>query len=304
MNNNTKNVCVIAQKEFADYIWSSRFIVILAIFTLVIFTRSHGSGIEVHNSGSQYLTSAFMEVMQVVGLFVPLIGIILGFDTIIKEKKSGSLNVLLTHPIYRDNIITGKLLGAMTTLALVVLVSTTASVGTLLVSSGVAVNNLFLVRIAISMILTFFYVLIFLMLGVLTSILVNDATDAIVYDICIWLLTCVLFGYIGLAIASIITGQTLGFGIGEWDRLLEVTLQIYTISPVNHYSEVILGNSNIGWGGVSVVGNNYVGGIFDTRYTLNQWFDRYWMDIVVLIVTPLILLIISFLAFLRKDITR
>ncbi|KPQ45104.1 MAG: putative ABC-2 type transport system permease protein, partial [Candidatus Methanoperedens nitroreducens] len=44
-------------------------------------------------------------------------------------------------------------------------------------------------------------------------------------------------------------------------------------------------------------------GIFDTRFTLFQWFGEFWMNLTVLIVTPIILLIIAFIAFLRKDIS-
>ena len=62
----------------------------------------------------------FKQVVQSIGVFFPLIGIALGYDGIIKEKNSKSLNILLTQPVFRDNIITGKFLGISITLALVV----------------------------------------------------------------------------------------------------------------------------------------------------------------------------------------
>ena len=45
-----------------------------------------------------------------------LLAIALGFDLITREKEEGSLKSLLSHPVYRDSVINGKTLGAITVL--------------------------------------------------------------------------------------------------------------------------------------------------------------------------------------------
>ncbi|HEY3274499.1 MAG TPA: ABC transporter permease subunit [Methanocella sp.] len=45
-----------------------------------------------------------------------LLAIALGFDLITREKEEGSLKSLLSHPIYRDSVINGKTIGAITVL--------------------------------------------------------------------------------------------------------------------------------------------------------------------------------------------
>lgn len=70
---------------------------------------------------------------------------------------------------------------------------------------------------------------------------------------------------------------------------------------MHHYAEVITGKTNLAWGGPGIESN--IKGILDTRFTLSQWFSEFWMNLTVLIVTPIILLIIAFIAFLRKDIS-
>ena len=64
----------------------------------------------------------------------------LGFEAIVKERKSGSLNVLMTQPVYRDNVITGKLIGMMAALGLVIVMAVAVPVGIMLIVSGITVN--------------------------------------------------------------------------------------------------------------------------------------------------------------------
>ena len=45
----------------------------------------------------------------------------LGFDLITREKEEGSLKSLLTHPVYRDEVLNGKALGSIAVLAIVLL---------------------------------------------------------------------------------------------------------------------------------------------------------------------------------------
>jgi ABC-2 type transport system permease protein len=119
---NLENVFVIAQKEFADSIWSPRFYLILGIFMTALLVLGYQAGQNISGTdgrsfgGISPLTMGFMSFASQMSLFGPLIAIILGFDAIVKERKSGSLNVLLTHPVYRDQVITGKLIGIMLTL--------------------------------------------------------------------------------------------------------------------------------------------------------------------------------------------
>ena len=301
MKKSINNLITIAQKEFADNIWSPAFLLLLITFTLIVFTFSYQNGLWVERVGSQdgtTLLNGFANLARITGFFIPLIGIALGFDAVVKEIKSGSLNVLLTHPVFRDNIISGKILGSLLTLALVIVISTLISIGTLLLMSGGTLSGLELERIAIFSIITFFYSIIFLGIGVILSIVVKDAADSLVYNIVIWFVFCVAFGVIVIAIATIFTGQSFGVGTSS----LELALNLANISPFSHYTEATVGRVDLSWGGIGGAVTS-IKGIFDTRFTLFQWFSEFWMNLTVLIVTPIILLIIAFIAFLRKDIS-
>ncbi len=82
---------------------------------------------------SDMLTPAMPSVLQVFGGFIDsstfqggyfalimmFLAIALGFDLITREKEEGSLKSLLSHPVYRDAVINGKLLGSMAVLVVV-----------------------------------------------------------------------------------------------------------------------------------------------------------------------------------------
>lgn len=292
----SKNMFVIAQKEVADHILDTGFLVLLAMYTVILFASAYMAGSMMQHEGSTLLGGfGYTANIRMLSWFTSLIGIVLGFDAVVREQKSGSLNVLLTHPVFRDNIIAGKLLGAMLVLAITIVFSVFVSVGTLLILYGVGIGYMELIRIAVFTVITFFYVSIFLGIGIIISTIAKNTTDSLIYNIIVWLSICVVFGALIKTVVAILTGQTSIEG--------GLITQLANISPIHHYAEAAVGRVDLSFGGIGGT-ESTIAGIFDTEYTLTQWFAEFWMNLVVLIVTPIILLIIAFIAFLRKDITK
>jgi ABC-2 type transport system permease protein len=190
-------------------------------------------------------------------------------------------------------VIAWKLLGLMLVLAAIIVFSVFVSVGTLLIFYGSEVGQTELIRIIVFTILTFLYVSIFLGIAVLISTMIKDATDSLTYNVIIWLFIGILFGGILKAVVAILTGDTSNEGI--------LITQLLNMSPLHHYAEAVLGELDLSFGGFN--SEPVIGGIFDTGYTLTQCLKEFWMNIVVLMVTPVILFIMAFITFLRKDIT-
>ncbi|MDJ1421602.1 MAG: ABC transporter permease [Candidatus Methanoperedens sp.] len=302
MNKNIRNVVTIAGKEFADSIGSPVFLALTVTFTLITFVFSYQQGLaaeymsQMGRESTSVLMSGLRGISGIITWFAPLIGIALSFDAVIREQKSGSMNVLLTHPVFRDTVILGKLLGSMLILFIVLFVSTVISVGTLLFLFGGVVSTMELTRIALYVMFTFLYVLVFLGIGIILSIVVKDATDSLIYNITIWLGISIVFTVIVIAF-FFLSGQTLAGNPEGWGIIAKIS----NISPMHHFAELVTGRTNLGWGGPGIESN--IRGILDTRFTLTQWFSEFWMNLTVLIVAPIILLITAFIAFLRKDIS-
>src|SRR4030067_702395 len=64
-------------------------------------------------------TGKLFSFVQFIGFFGPLIGIILGFDSINRERVSRTLSKLVSQPIYRDSIINAKFLAGVATIAII-----------------------------------------------------------------------------------------------------------------------------------------------------------------------------------------
>ena len=289
MKQNINNIFTIAQKEFADNVWSPRFVVLMSIFLIILFSYTY----------KIQFGSSFRDFVQIIAIFAPVIGIALGFDAVVKEKKNNSLNVLLTHPVFRDNIIIGKILGAMMTLALVVFLAIAVIIGTSLIISGKLANFSELSRLFIFGLLTFLYLLIFLSIGIFTSVISKSEIDSLTCGIIAWLNLCVVFGATVMIVATVVTGQALFDGGNQQFR--ELTYNLQKFSPIHHYAEATIGSSDLSWG--SLAHHETIKGVLDTGYTLGEWAGEFWENVVVLAVISMILIILSYLIFLRQDIT-
>jgi ABC-2 type transport system permease protein len=302
MNCDFEKALIIAKKEFADSFWSPIFLSLLGTLILAIFAVTYREILQTEFYSQigeipvpqSAVLEGFYNTSLMMAWFSPLIGISLSFDSVIKERKSASLNVLLTHPVFRDTIILGKVLGAVLLLLVVMLISSGISLGTIILLLGTKVSLMELNRIAVWFILTFLYALSFLSIGLVCSIFIREATDSIVYNIVIWLTLCIMFTWIltffRYSLEPIVSAGS-----------LDITNSLAALSPMHHYAELSTGRASLGWGAGGEREN--ISGILDIRFTLAQWLKEFWTNLAVLFTAPLILLIAAYLKFLREDIS-
>lgn len=112
-----RQVAIIAGKECRERIrnwWVLAVAVIFALFALAIayFGTAQQGAVGFHGIG---VTVA--SLVSLVIYLVPLIAVILGYDAIVGEKERGSLELLLSMPITRFEILLGKFLGLSAALA-------------------------------------------------------------------------------------------------------------------------------------------------------------------------------------------
>lgn len=117
-----RQIRIIATKEFLDRIrnrWVVAVSLVFAVFALLIaFFGSAQQGTVGFNS----IEVTIASLVSLVIYLVPLIVLILGYDAIVGERERGSLDLLLSMPITRLEVLLGKFFGLSAALAVATLV--------------------------------------------------------------------------------------------------------------------------------------------------------------------------------------
>ncbi len=111
-----------------------------------------------------------------------LLAIALGFDLITREKEEGSLKSLLSHPVYRDSVINGKTLGAISVLVLAMGATLLITIAIMLFF-GVVPSVDDLLRIAAYYLMALLACLAFFAVAMAASTLAKNSSMAVLYAI-------------------------------------------------------------------------------------------------------------------------
>lgn len=105
----------VARKEFQDTIRSLKFLILATIFIAVFSSPAVavlGGLIQVQGQGQAVSTDIALQMMkELTSVFIPLIGIIVGYGAITRERESGTLKILLSLPNSRRDVVLGKVIG-------------------------------------------------------------------------------------------------------------------------------------------------------------------------------------------------
>ena len=107
---------VIARKDFTES-KDSRFVRYL-LYVLVVTFLVGGYIFPVSTSGDVTLERFTGFMTGSVGLLLPLLGILLGYNAIVGERQSGRLSLVLSQPHTRKEFVLGKLIGRGSFIAL------------------------------------------------------------------------------------------------------------------------------------------------------------------------------------------
>ncbi|MGB2842955.1 MAG: ABC transporter permease subunit [Halobacteriota archaeon] len=141
-----KGLFNVARKEFIDHLTSRKFILILALFLIISAVAMH-DGMDYYNHRLENYKEHISQISQIkeekggepeympekpsillifqmmsypMSMLGAILTIAMGFDLITRERESRSLKSLLSHPVYRDEIINGKALGGILALVFAV----------------------------------------------------------------------------------------------------------------------------------------------------------------------------------------
>jgi Cu-processing system permease protein len=208
-------VFTIAGKEFWDRIRNRWVLAVALVFTVFALVIAYFGGAQQGTIGFRSIEFTIASLVSLVIYLIPLIALVLGFDAIVGERERGSLDLLLSMPITRFELLLGKYLGLAAALAF----STVAGFGLVAVvlSAQLSLDALF--HYAGFMVSSVLLGMAFLSLAVMLSVFAADRTRASGMAIAMWFFFVLIFDLMLLG-ALVVTGGAYGGDIFPYLLLL------------------------------------------------------------------------------------
>ncbi|HJH27255.1 MAG TPA: ABC transporter permease [Methanophagales archaeon] len=325
-----KRLFNVAQKEFIDHITSRKFILILALFLLIsAYSMHEGIGdynnrledykeqlSQVEEGELRYMHSEkpsilfiFQRMTMPMTILGAILAITMGFDLITREKESHSLKSLLSHPVYRDEIINGKALGGFLVLVFAIGIAFLISFAILLLFSMVPNMDDF-ARVTLFWAVTVLFILTYFSIALMTSTVSKDSGRSLMYALIITLVLSVGVPAVGEILSESVVGEPpeppAVPQYEEWQRYEEESRAYYgkqeaikdvvnTFAPWYNYlavSFVVLYGTTC-----EIVGP----GVVDATPGRDV-LEKVWKNIFVLIILPIVFFAIAYIKFMRMDI--
>jgi ABC-2 type transport system permease protein len=309
----------VATKELKDQFGSKRFLILFGFMVLLSALAAYQGVDYIKNNTSASFNYIFtgarmsFSFNQIMVLFGPILGMALGFDAINKERTTGTLSMLLGQPIYRDSVVNGKFLAGAAALA-------TLSTGTIAIMCGVTIPLLGfgptlaeLSKILVLAIVTVVYLVFWLSLGMLFSVVAKKTSTSILFSIATWMFFAIVLSILASAVAGalvpmpssevIVSDSEEGPRFQMTEEFREAmtrrsTIQstILRISPTNIYQNIINDVLGVrGFGGMGAQG-------FARTMSLTEALAANWANIAVLTVGLVVCFAASYMMFLRSEI--
>jgi len=244
-----KGIRAIIKKELSDHFSSYRLIIIFALITMVSLITVYMVGLNIRHELKGIAKPRFVFLMlftspgamfslvQFVAFFGPLVGLMLGFDGINRERNQGTLSKLLSQPIYRDVVINGKFLAGVILIAvmMVSIVLIIAGLGLLLV--GIVPGLEECLRMVIYLLLSIIYIAFWLGVALFFSILFRSTATSALAALAVW----IFFSFF-ISLGASVLGNTLA-GSAETDtteslvRKAGIVKAFSLLSPMELYSD-------------------------------------------------------------------
>ncbi len=192
-------VFAIYRKELSDHFSSYRFVILFALIAMVSLITSYMAGVSIRENLQGVAKPKFVFLMlfstsgavfsmvRFVAFFGPLLGLVLGFDAISRERAHGTLSKLVSQPIFRDAVINGKFLAGVSVITVMVLAIILAITGFGLALLGVVPGIEEMWRLGVFVLVSICYISFWLALAMLFSILFKSLATSALASIALWI---------------------------------------------------------------------------------------------------------------------
>jgi ABC-2 type transport system permease protein len=212
-------ILIIAQKENKDILRSKTFVymailmLFLTLLSLIVSFMIFNSQLSEYNSAVEFLKqlgktvtttkpelhplNLLRGVVDYVEIIGAILGIILGYISIAKEKSSKTLKLLLSRAITKKQIAIGKIVGnSFFVFVLMIFISIIIFLSVYFIS-GVVLSFDDIVKLFLFSIFSTFYIMIFFTISFTLSLIQKNINNALIFSFVLWLVFVLIFPQIG-----------------------------------------------------------------------------------------------------------
>ncbi|HJC57088.1 MAG TPA: ABC transporter permease [Candidatus Eisenbergiella intestinipullorum] len=301
------------RKELADHLRSKRFLIILALILLTSCASIYGALSGLSEAVESDPNNIFLKLFTLSGesipsflsfiaLLGPFVGLTLGFDAINSERSEGTLNRLVSQPIYRDAVINGKFLAGATIIFIMVFAMGLVISAIGLITVGIPPTADEAGRIVAMLFFTSVYICFWLALSIFFSVVCRHAATSAMIVIALW----IFFALFMSLVVNIIMGALYPTeNVTTWGQLLDyydLQYGLNRLSPYYLYSEAISTIMDPTVRTTNVILPQQLSGAISGYLSLGQSLLLVWPHLVGLLALTIIMFALSYICFMRKEI--
>jgi ABC-2 type transport system permease protein len=235
---------VVTLKELSDHFTSTRMRVLEWLVVLTALAAVYGAIQQVRDVTAEdpflflrLFTTArepLPSFVAFLSFLVPLMAIGLGFDAVNGEHNRRTLSRILSQPIYRDALLFGKFIAALTTLSVSLIALWLLVIGLGLIMLGIPPGGEEMARAFIFLLVTIAYAGVWLALAMLASVIFRSAATAALVTLGLWLFITVIWPALAPAVAEAVVPA-------DSQEALVLTAQMLArLSPSTLFGECVL----------------------------------------------------------------
>ena len=251
---------------------------------------------EMPNINPLAISKGYVNYLGMVGA---LMAIILGNTTLMKERNQGTLRLILSRGVFRDKLLTSKILGNVIVMAMISLVLSLVTIATIYGIGQASLTGDHLIRLVLFFTMSLLYMIFFYTVSLILTLVTNQGSKALLISIIIWIVLAFILPQIGdtMDMDNQLPGgffASMGLDKAGEDMILArfktyewIRNGIEELSPMKHYERMSYALLNIKPG-------------FDTM-TAMQVFTTKWVDLIGVLMPLAVLMSLSYGVFLRKE---
>jgi ABC-2 type transport system permease protein len=288
---------ILIRKEMSDAVSNRTFVLSLGVLMFTLLFSGYSAGDQYQRYVAEGMFGNSGPYLAVISYLVPsinllgaLVAIVYGFNSINKEREEGSLKVLLSYPIFRDQVMLGKLLAGLVVVSIITIASFALSLGAFLWFSNILLTPDTILLLSGWLGLSMF----------LSQVFKDPKTTLLVMFVLVGLMNSYVFSYIGQIISHTIYGSAyyMSNGVVDVNSQVEGLSSFISSLPPSQGYQIVSAEVSTPFT-YSFIGDQFVA----IANPLWNVFVNNVYSIGVLIVIPILTFVGNYIIFTRRDIT-